>query len=274
MQNKVNPASLLLPERIVTPEEIEYYDSNGYVYLPEVASKEEIEAFRPVIESVVKSTVESRDTQGRLDDYGRMFHQVTNAWKLDDRVAEFVLASKFAGIAAQLMGVKGVRLYHDQALFKPPSGEKTYWHQDMFYWPLKTDKTITMWMPLVDVDEEMGTMIFACGSHHQGLASSSPISEEGGEVVERVVKENGYECRSHALKAGDATFHSGYTIHSAYPNRSKSTREVMTVIYYADGTRIVDEPNTYQVVDMNVFLPGAGPGEPAVSPLNPLLFEI
>ncbi len=273
MQDSAATESRRLNERDVSPADIDHYRANGYVCLSAVATQEEIKTFRPVIENVVRATTESRDTQGRLDDYSKMFQQVTNAWRLDRRVEEFVLARKFGRIAARLMGVKGVRLYHDQALFKPPGGERTYWHQDMFYWPLDTDRTITMWMPLVDVDAGMGTMIFACGSHRDGLVSASPISESAGEFVGKVVKEKGYECRSHVLKAGDATFHSGYTIHSAYPNKSESTREVMTVIYYADGTRLLERPNEYQVVDMNVFLPGTRPGDPAVSPLNPIVYE-
>ena len=59
--------------------------------------------------------------------------------------------------AAHLLGVDGVRLSHDQALFKEPGGGRTPWHQDQCYWPLDTDKTITMWMPLVDVPGEVGT---------------------------------------------------------------------------------------------------------------------
>jgi ectoine hydroxylase-related dioxygenase (phytanoyl-CoA dioxygenase family) len=171
------------------------------------------------------------------------------------------------------MGVKSVRLYHDQALFKPPGGEKTYWHQDMFYWPLDTDKTITMWMPLVDVSEEMGTMIFACGSHKEGLMSDAPISREGGSDVEKLIAGRGYACRSHVLKAGDATFHSGYIAHSAYPNVSKAVREVITIIYFADGASLLVKPSTYQKVDAEVFVPGGLPGQPAVSPLNPLLYS-
>ena len=47
-------------------------------------------------------------------------------------------------------------LYHDQALFKEPGGGPTPWHQDQYYWPFDTDKTITMWMPLVEVGPVAG----------------------------------------------------------------------------------------------------------------------
>jgi len=107
--------------RDASAAEIDYYRRNGYTFLQGVATEEEVRTYRPVIENVVRATGESHDTQGRLDDYSRMFQQVTNAWRLDRKVAEFVLARKFARIAAHLMGVKGVRLYHDQALFKRPA---------------------------------------------------------------------------------------------------------------------------------------------------------
>lgn len=260
-------------EYIPTPTEIDYYRENGYVYLQQVVSQEEIAGIRPAIENVVMETSARDDKQGRLDDYSRMFRQVTNVWKFDPRIAGFVFARKFARIAACLMEVKSVRLYHDQALFKLPGDEKTHWHQDMFYWPLATDKTVTMWMPLVDVNGRMGTMEFACGSHKGGLVNESPISEAAGDSLKNLIDRKGYGCRSHALRAGDATFHSGFTMHSAFPNRSGSTREVMTIIYYADGVDVVEKPSQYQEVDLKVFLPGAKPGGPAVSPLNPLLYS-
>ena len=83
-------------------------------------------------------------------------------------MARFVLARRFAKIAAELMGVQGVRIYHDQALFKEPHGGPTPWHQDQYYWPLKTDKFVTMWMPLTDITAEMGPITFANGSQKLG----------------------------------------------------------------------------------------------------------
>jgi len=75
------------------------------------------------------------------------------------------------------MGVHGVQLYHDHALFKPAGGKATPWHQGQFYWPLETNHTITMWMPLIDVSQKMGTMSFASGS--QALCwSTAPCSEQ------------------------------------------------------------------------------------------------
>ena len=86
------------------------------------------------------------------------------------------------------MGVNKVRLYHDQALVKPPSALKTPWHQDYFYWPIDSANTITMWIPLHECPREMGTMKFAKGSHHKKDVKGMPISTESEQYFEEYIK--------------------------------------------------------------------------------------
>ncbi len=93
---------------------------DGHVTVRGLASAAEVAAIRPEIAAVVDAVAAARDPQGRLDDYGELFTQVTNAWRLSERVRAFVFARRFARVAAELMGVSGVRLYHDQALVKEP----------------------------------------------------------------------------------------------------------------------------------------------------------
>ena len=143
-------------------------------------------------------------------------------------------------ICEALMGVKGVRIYHDQALFKQAGGSMTPWHQDQFYWPLDTTQTITLWLPLVDVPREMGTMSFAAGSHCDGPLTDLAISDESQRRLDTLVRQKAYPVVSFSLKAGDGTFHSGWTVHNAHGNSSDRMREVLTVIYYPDGTRLME----------------------------------
>ena len=77
-----------------------------------------------------------------------LFLQSFNLWRVDERIARFVLAPGSPASPPPSSASSGVRLYHDQALCKEPGGGRTPWHQDHYYWPLDTDRTITMWMPL------------------------------------------------------------------------------------------------------------------------------
>lgn len=101
-----------------------------------VASPDEVAAFRPAIASAVtRFSRESRPLVER-DTYGKAFLQVMNLWSEDSDVRRFVLAARFAGVAANLLGAQGVRMYHDQALVKEPGGGHTPWHQNAIYWPI------------------------------------------------------------------------------------------------------------------------------------------
>lgn len=245
---------------------------DGHVLLRSVASEDEIvQHGRAIREAAHRLSSEERPLVNR-DTYGKAFLQVMNLWTKDEAVKRFVFEKRFAQIAADLLGVEKVRLYHDQALFKEPGGGHTPWHQDMYYWPLDTDKMVTMWMPLVDIDQEMGVITFASGSHIAGPVDNVEISDESEEILSAYIAERGFEIFSpKSMKAGDATFHLGWTIHSAGPNRSDKMREAMTIIYFADGARVTQPRSVHQQADLDVWLGSKLAGEVADGPLNPVM---
>ena len=73
-------------------------------------------------------------------------------------------------------------------------------------------------------------------------------------------------------RAGDASFHAGWALHRAPPNRSAVRREVMTVIYFADGTRITDPVRPEARGDLRAWLQDLPPGAPAATGLNPIVW--
>jgi ectoine hydroxylase-related dioxygenase (phytanoyl-CoA dioxygenase family) len=251
----------------------EAFRRDGHVLIPGLASAAEIAVYRPAISAAVdRYNTEMRPLAER-DTYGRAFLQIMNLWTRDEGVRRFTLSPRFAKVAADLMGVDGVRLYHDQALYKEPGGGPTPFHQDMYYWPLDTDHTVTMWMPLVDVTEEMGSMKFVSGSHRLGYLGELPISDESETAFRNLIAERDLATRTYgAMRAGDATFHAGWTLHGAPGNPTGTTREVMTVIYMAADARVTEPDNENRENDLRTWLPGLKPGDLAASRLNPLVW--
>jgi ectoine hydroxylase-related dioxygenase (phytanoyl-CoA dioxygenase family) len=268
----------LLPELeknyVLTAEQINDYQEKGHILLREVASSEEISVYEPIISSLVKELNYHNKPLDARDTYGKAFIQICNLWQTREAVRRFVLAKRFAKIAAELLGVEGVRIYHDQALFKEPGGGHTPWHQDQIYWPLDTDKTITLWMPLVPISEQVGSMTFASASQKEGFISKMLISDESHKTLQQYIDSKGFEKVTYgAMNAGDATFHSGWTLHSAPGNPTETMREVMTIIYFADGTRVAEPDSNARRNDLNAWLPGLSPGDRAESILNPLVYQ-
>jgi ectoine hydroxylase-related dioxygenase (phytanoyl-CoA dioxygenase family) len=260
-------------EVTLTPEQIAAWQRNGHTLMRGVASAEEVAAYRPIIMDETLRQSAERRPHAELDTYHRAFIQVANLWTKSEAVKRFVLARRFAKIAADLMGVDAVRIYHDQALLKEVGGGHTPWHQDQFYWPLDTDDTITMWMPLVDCPVEMGALTFASSRDALGFRSDKPISDESHREIASFIARNHLSVVVGDLRVGDATFHSGWCLHSAPPNRSDRMREVMTVIYHADGVRLKSPETAHERLDREAWYPGSKPGDLAASDLTPLVFR-
>jgi len=258
--------------RTVTLSQQEEFREHGHILIRGLLSPEEVAAYRPlVVEGVKRMRTEKRKMADR-DTYGKAFLQIMNLWRVDEGIRRLVLARRLGKVAADLLGVANVRIYHDQALFKEPGGGPTPWHQDQYYWPVDTSNTVTMWMPLTDITVEMGMLTFATGSHKRGVVLDQKISDESEVSYKRHIKENQYPVtRPAAMRAGDATFHYGNTIHCAPGNESDKMREVMTVIYIADGARVTQPNSPAQVNDWNTWLMGLPAGRLAASEMNPLV---
>lgn len=263
------------PRPDLSIEQVRAFARDGHTVVRGLASPDEVAAFLPPIDAMVRKVaphfgaLESRDT------YGKAFLQVPNLCMHDDAARAFSFAPRFAKVAAELLQVDGVRLYHDQALFKEPGGGHTPWHQDQNYWPLATDRTITMWMPLVDIPEHVGSMTFVDGSHLRRAMGDWIIGDESDAAYESMRHEQGFRTTTYgAMKAGDATFHTGWTLHRAPANPTGMMRAVMTIIWFADGTRVAPVGAPQQAFDQQIWLAGAEPGTVIDGPGNPLLWPV
>ncbi len=256
--------------KTIPQDNITEFAKKGHTLVKGVLTAEEIASYRPVIvDAAERYNTEKRSMQER-DTYGKAFLQIMNLWQVDKGVAKYVLAKRMGKIAADLLGVDNVRIYHDQALFKEAGGGPTPWHQDQYYWPIDTPKTVTMWMPLVDIDVEMGMLTFASGSFDKGPIFDFEISDESESAFNDYVAANKFPIeRASSMIAGDATFHLGYTIHNAPGNQSNYMREVMTIIYMADGARVSPPKHQWQVNDHARWLLSKPVGELIDSELNP-----
>lgn len=264
----------LATDYALSPEQTVEFRKIGHAYLPGLASAQELAPYRREILDVVDRFKSGIKPLSERDTYGKAFLQISNLWPDNEAVRRFVFSRRFAKAAADLMGVEGIRIYHDQALFKEPGGGPTPWHQDQGYWPLDTDKTITLWMPLVDVPPESGTMTFASGSHATGYLGDLPISDKSEAEFDKFVRERGYDLHTHGgMQAGDATFHTGWTLHRAPGNATEAMREVMTIIYFADGLTVAEPKNKQQEADLRGWFPGLKPGDLAASEINPLVYH-
>jgi len=155
-----------------------------------------------------------------------------------------------------------MRVWHDQALIKPPFASPTSPHTDNPYWSFSSFHAISLWVALDDVTHHNGALFFMPGSHRmlasgaaEGRPEHLPQSHEPKHSPFREIK-IGSDMRgifdaypallgdaaapplvAAPMKAGDVSLHNGLTVHGAGPNLSKGVRRAMTLQMMPAGTR-------------------------------------
>jgi len=258
----------------LTHEQIDCYHSQGYIKLKEVFSAELLAFYEKEITSEVMRLYKpnaEKHPNSESEMYQKAFSQIMNIWRESERVKQLVFSKRLARIAADLMRVENVRLYHDQALYKAAHGGITPWHADQYYWPLSTNNTITVWVPLQAVPIEMGPLSFSAGSQNVDMNRGIPISAESEKRIQKQVDESNLFYDSTPYDLGEVSFHSGWTMHNAPENTTDKPRKVMTVIYMESGIRLTKPVNENQEKDWQTWMPGVVVGEVVDTVLNPVL---
>ena len=265
-------AEFLETPSLLAQEHIDFYQKNRFIKLKSVLNPETVAFFNAVISQQVN---EMNQEQTALEDrttYGKAFLQLFNLWVENAVVKELIFSKRIAKIAADLMEVNGVRLYHDQALFKEGGGGITPWHADQYYWPLQTDKTVTAWIPLQATPLEMGPLEFSAGSQVIVEGRELEIGDESETVIQNKLRVTDFKHVIEPFDVGEISFHSGWVFHRAGANVTEEMRKVMTIIYMDKDMLLKNPENKNQIHDWNTWCPGAAIGEIINSPINPILY--
>lgn len=97
--------------------------------------------------------------------------EICNGWKSDRLVASVVLSQTIGEMVSRITGWSSVRIAQDDVIWKPPSQPRTTigFHQDSAYisdqFLPQENNSVTVWMALDDVTEDMGCLEYAVGSH-------------------------------------------------------------------------------------------------------------
>lgn len=253
--------------------QIDAFRTQGFIRLRDVLSAETLAYYgNEITRQTIALNTERRPIEERST-YDRAFLQVMNLWEHSPRVREFVMGRRLARIAAELLEVSGVRLYHDQSLYKEPGGGITPAHADQYYWPVASDRTVTAWIPLQAVPREMGPLAFYANSQRVEFGRDLGISDESEREITANMQAHGFDIHDEPFALGEISFHSGWTFHRAGANTSAKPRAVMTVIYMDHQMKLVEAMNDIQRNDWSHWCPGAKPGEVIRTEKNPVIYQ-
>lgn len=244
------------------------FRKNGFIKLPNVLSSGAVARLR---KELVQLLGQSFDTQTSTRDNNR-FLSLEMMWLQNTLLKSYVLSPRIAKISADLLGVKSVRLYHDNALAKEPGCGRTPWHCDDDHFPLATHDVVTAWIPAQPIPTAMGPLAFAKPLSIFELVKDihfNKFDTSYDKQITAAFKSNNVAVEDSPFAMGEVSFHHNRSFHTAGRNKTTRTRIVLANTFFADGARVVDQP-TMVSGDWQKFIPGVGPGEIAASELNPI----
>ena len=257
----------------LTADQVAQFRRDGFIKLKDVLSPGTLGHFGTEITRLTIDLNTERRPLEERSTYDKAFLQVMNLWEQSPLVGRFVMGQRLGRLAAELMEVDGVRLYHDQSLYKEPGGGITPAHADQYYWPLASDRTVTAWIPLQPVAEAMGPLGFYARSQSVEFGRELGISDESEHKITDNMARHGFEFVSGTFDLGEVSFHMGWTFHKAGANLGNRPRSVMTVIYMDAAMRLLPALTPVQANDRDQWCPGAREGEVIATRKNPIVWQ-
>lgn len=254
------------PLRAITEDEAETYARDGVVHLKGLFDPEWIAHLRDQADLDMTTPGKMKHELAEKDDPGRFFTD-TFLWPRYPEFRSFVFDSPAAEIVGSVMRASRINIVFDQLLIKEPrTRQRTVWHHDLTYWPIKGDQVCTLWIALDPVTPESGAAEFVKGSHLWGqryapvaFRPEIDYAEDLPPVPDIEAMRDELEILQFSFEPGDCTVHHGMTVHGAPGNASETRRRRAHVSRWA-GDGVVYDPRPG--IQPMLWDPELAPGAP------------
>ena len=256
----------------LTSAQVEFYQDNGFLVIENFLDPGELADWRQTTDEAVAQRLASADAglTNQSDPssyYARIFTQCLKLADSHPGMRELMLDPRLGKLAATLAGVEGIRIWHDQALFKPPFGNPTAWHLDNPYWSFSSPQSISIWVALDDATLSNGCLYYLPGTQKAGEKKNVGIGKNIAELFTVYPEWREIEPVACPCPAGSAVFHNGLTGHGAGANMTNKPRRAMTCAYMPDGSVFNGTPNILPADYLKTLQVGDVLNDNAVNPL-------
>lgn len=164
---------------------------------------------------------------------------------------DFARTPKLLEHARGLLGPR-VKVFRDQALFKPPKGQAKPLHQDQSYFLVEpADDLVTAWIALDEATEENGCMTYVPGSHRHGIFPVTPDPERPVHHVPDTGDLDLPDAVACPVPAGSVIFHHGCTLHASADNHTDTWRKAL-ILHFATSDAASQRPELNEQVSLEI----------------------
>jgi phytanoyl-CoA hydroxylase len=247
----------------MNPNEIKkFYDDKGFVAVNGFLSIDrnnelirETERFiKDVLPTIPAEEVYYEDRQDLST-----LKQIQRMHDFDPWFNDLAYSSEVKGLAELLLGGNAI-LKNTQYFNKIPNqGKETPAHQDGYYFMIKPQEALTMWLSLGDADAENGAVCYIPGSHNKGMRNHGKTALLGFSqgITDWSDKDSAAEVQMKA-GPGDILVHHSLTVHRANANISDRHRRAIGFIFYHESVHIDEDAHAVYKKNLDADLSEQG----------------
>eukprot|EP00128_Syssomonas_multiformis_P017281 Colp12_sorted_trinity150504_noHs@9032 len=263
---EIKPIEMLSSTGHLTPEQLQHYETEGYIMIRNLFSAEELETYNDRFNDIVEGraapegrTLVMKDSMVAKGAVSTKEKQKQIA-KLQNFMADKVFSNyikhpKVLNVVEDLMGPGGINVIHSMLINKPPGlrddsgqvvGGRHPIHQDLYYFDLRpADKIVGAWTAMQTVTRQNGCLVAIPGSHKGAW-------QEGGKLYDHSAPDWKYLNNSYfgvedlpedwrakrvyfEMEIGDTVFFHPLLLHGSGRNRTDGYRRAISA-HYASRT--------------------------------------
>lgn len=219
---------------MLTPEQIAFYQENGYLLVEGLLTPEEAAFYRQETHALSERLNAHKNMDATWGAAREAVAEAKDTVILHCHDVQFysaafsrlILNERLTGVAADIMGTPNVQLHHTKMFIKPPEkGSPFPMHQDAPYFPHDKHSMIAAILFFDDAPVEKGCVRVVPGSHKLGILEHDPTGGWHLPFAQYPI-ESAVPCPA---KAGDALFFSYLTIHGSGINVSNEARTTLLI---------------------------------------------
>ena len=212
----------------VRKADIEAYDRDGVVTLRGLINSTDLRKLKEAIEEDIRAP--GPYFHGYESDEGN-FHGNLRLWETHAAFRDMCLNSELPEIARTFFGASKTNLFYDQLFVKEAKmSQRTRWHNDQPYWPIRGWQVLSIWIALDKTTAENGRVEFVRGSHKwnrwfqpEVFGKTAAIQRyernpEFEDIPDIESDRDNYDIISWDLEPGDVYVFHGLTVHGAGGN--------------------------------------------------------
>lgn len=248
-----------LPNNILTDEQRQFYDDNGFLVIEKLIPDELLDKFAQRFVDICDGKIDKGNmtlmkdiSLSKTNAKGEFLYNKIQHISFDEVFSEYMFFPPLLDIIECFTG-PNIMAVHSMLINKPPDvgtlSSRHPVHQDLYYFPFRPAKRIAAsWTAMQRITAENGCL-FALPGTHKGVLHRHDYPEWEGNVNKMYHGVRGFDSHpivNLEMNKGDTVFFHPLLVHGSGPNLTKGFRKAISFHFAASECEYIDVKGTIQ----------------------------